>query len=332
MTDSGFAIIHLDMAKQVLTIWCDIRGQERAVELLRQAVGPHRLVVVDRSGGNDGTALLQEADVALGQPDAQAALQASRLRWVQVTSAGYTRYDRDDVRQAFRQRGAMLTNSSSVFGEPCAEHLLAMMLALARQLPHYLDLQRNDRNWKAPRPTPPALLDGQTALLVGFGAIGKRMAQLLGPLNMRLIAVRHSVRGDESIETVAEERIDEVLPLADHIVNSLPDSPSTQGFFSAERLARMKKGARFYNVGRGTTVDQSALRANLESGHLDAAYLDVTTPEPLPAEDPLWTTPRCFITPHMAGSHANAWDRLARHFLENLRRFDNGEELRDRVI
>ena len=94
----------------------------------------------------------------------------------------------------------------------------------------------------------------------------------------------------------------------------------------------MKRGAVFYNIGRGTTVDQDALGEALRSGQLRAAYLDVTDPEPLPPEHPLWTTPNCVITPHTAGGHADEWVRLVKHFLVNLRRHEAGQPLLDRVI
>jgi phosphoglycerate dehydrogenase-like enzyme len=126
--------------------------------------------------------------------------------------------------------------------------------------------------------------------------------------------------------------LNDALGRADHVVNILPDNASTRGYFSAARLARMKPGARFYNIGRGTTVDQGALIAFLESGHLASACLDVTDPEPLPPDHPLWTAPNCFLTPHSAGGHANEDERLVRHFLSNLAAFERGEPLADRVI
>ncbi|MEO6725182.1 MAG: NAD(P)-dependent oxidoreductase, partial [Blastocatellia bacterium] len=128
------------------------------------------------------------------------------------------------------------------------------------------------------------------------------------------------------------DELEKHLPLADHIINILPASAATRHFVNAELLAAMKPGALFYNIGRGSTVDQPALIAALESGKLAAAYLDVTEPEPLPPDHPLWTAPNCFITPHTAGGHIGERDRLVRHFLENLRRFTTGETLNDRVF
>jgi phosphoglycerate dehydrogenase-like enzyme len=122
------------------------------------------------------------------------------------------------------------------------------------------------------------------------------------------------------------------LASADHVVNLLPDSPATKFFMNAARFAQMKPGARFYNVGRGTTVDQDALIAALKSGHLNAACLDVMEPEPLPSSHPLWSAPNCYITCHVGGGTGDQDTKLVQQFLENLRRFEKGEGLIDRII
>ncbi len=123
-----------------------------------------------------------------------------------------------------------------------------------------------------------------------------------------------------------------ILEEADHVVNLLPENDSTRGFMNAERFAQMAHGAFYYNIGRGATTDQEALLKVLNSGHLGGAYLDVTSPEPLPYKHPLWSAPNCFITPHSAGGHAGEDLRLVMHFLKNLQRFENGEELDDVVF
>jgi phosphoglycerate dehydrogenase-like enzyme len=149
---------------------------------------------------------------------------------------------------------------------------------------------------------------------------------------MTLIGVRRNPRGDEPIRVVTNDQGDALLPRADHVINILPASADTHHFFNAKRLALLKPSAIYYTVGRGSTTEQDALRAALERKQFAAAYLDVTTPEPLPPEDPLWRTPNCFITPHTAGGHTTEFERLADHFLANLKRFENGEPLVDRVI
>ena len=127
------------------------------------------------------------------------------------------------------------------------------------------------------------------------------------------------------------ERVDELLSSADHVVNLLPANDSTNKFMTAARFGLMRQGATFYNIGRGSTVDQDALVAVLKSGQLAAAYLDVTEPEPIPRNHPLWTAPNCFITPHTAGGHDTEFQRLVEHFLSNLDRFEKGDPLIDRV-
>jgi phosphoglycerate dehydrogenase-like enzyme len=322
----------------MLTIWTNARLGDAADAALRAGIQSHRLIHSSQlSASNLAKAApdpaLQEADVAFGQPDPDFALQCPRLRWVHLTTAGYARYDSAEFRSAFGGRGAVLTNSSLVYNEPCAEHLLAFMMAQARQLPQSLDGQRTDHAWPTlERRAVSRLLLGQNVVLLGFGAIARRLAELLGPFHCRIVAMRRRPAGDENVAVITEEKIGEALATADHVVNVLPENAATRHFVNAARLQAMKPGAIFYNVGRGTTVDQEALLAALRSGRLGAAYLDVTDPEPLPVGDSLWTMANCFITPHSAGGHDDEPERLVRHFVENLRRFERGEALEDRVI
>ena len=126
--------------------------------------------------------------------------------------------------------------------------------------------------------------------------------------------------------------LEAALADADHIVDLLPEGPATARFVDDALLAHVKPTARFYNLGRGATVDQPALFEALHDGRLDAAWLDVTTPEPLPPDDPLWTTPRLFVSPHTAGGHGDEGLRLVEHLLANLARLESGAPLLDRVI
>jgi phosphoglycerate dehydrogenase-like enzyme len=276
---------------------------------------------------------LAEADIAFGQPDVRQIIESTRLKWIQLNSAGYTRYDRPDVIEALRRRGAILSNASSVYDEPCAEHLLAFMLAHARRLPEAFGNQMGTRGWPARVIRDGSrLLIGQSVLLVGFGAIARRMVELLTPFRMKLVAVRRSPKGDEPIEVHPTSQVDSLLPAADHVINVLPQADATERFFTANRFGRMKHGAILYNVGRGTTVEQPALIAALRSGQLAAAYLDVTDPEPLPPDHELWQTPNCHITPHSGGGCDAEFDRHVAFFIENFARYLRGEQLRDRVI
>ena len=324
----------------VLSIYCNMAFAADAMARLRDGVAGHRLVLPEGRGvGVLGVGApdprIDEADVVFGQPVAEQVMAAARVRWVHLTSAGYTRYDRDDLRRAFIERGAVLTKSSLVYDEPCALHLLAFMCAQARQLPAALDSQRRAHDWShlelRARST---LLRDERVVLVGFGSIARRLLELLAPLRMQVSALRRHIVGDEPVPTYAVDdlRAGGVLSEADHVVNLLPESAATRGYFDAARLAGLKRGAVFYNIGRGSTVDETALRQALTSGALAAAYLDVAAVEPLPPDDPLWTTPHCIITPHTGGGHATEEPRLVQHFLDNLARFVAGQPLLDRIV
>lgn len=309
-----------------------------AAQLLREGTAGHELLVASSlTASNLASAApdpqLPTADVVLGQPDPDAIKGAPRVRWTHLTSAGYERYDRPDFRAAMKERGSAVTNSSSVYMEPCAEHALTMILSLARQLPASFQNQSGERGWPAAAIRAESrLLAGQTVLLLGFGAIARRLAELLQPFHAKVIAIRRTVAGNESIPTYPASRVEEFLPVADHVINILPGGAGTQIFMTAARFSLMKPTGIFYNIGRGGTIDQDALLAALNQRAIAAAYLDVTSPEPLPPDHPLWTTPNCFITPHTAGGHHDEHLRLVQHFLDNLERFANGRELLDRVI
>ncbi len=315
-----------------LTIWCNAKFAEPAARLLIEGAKPHRVVFSAQASisllasGQEDAALAQ-ADIAFGQPHVGQSIACEKLRWIEVTTAGFTRYDREDFREAVGRRGAAFTNASSVFAEPCAQHVLAMMLALARQLlPAHRD-QLTDQSWHfLERRADSRLLNGQTVLLLGFGAIGRRVVELLAPFRMKIYAVRRKTHSERGVHIISEERLSSVIAEADHVVNVLPDNPTTLNYVNARRLGWCKRGAHFYNVGRGTTVDQNALVEALRAGRLGAAYLDVMDPEPLPASHPLWSAPRCFLTPHSAGGRHDQDEELVRHFLANLAVFARGDD------
>ncbi|CAN5565518.1 D-2-hydroxyacid dehydrogenase [soil metagenome] len=319
------------------TIWCNADLSEEALDVLLEGTGGYELAFAGQATSNlvagGHSEELEMAQIAFGQPDPGQAATTEGLRWVHITSAGYTRYDTPEFRDGLAKRKTLFTNSSSVFDDPCAQHVLAFMLAGARQLPQSLIEQRDGPRWhyQALRPAT-RLLKGQTVLILGFGAIGTRLAELLKPFDLNTVGFRRTVRGDEPIPTHPFEALDEWLPKADYILDLLPGHNSTNRFIDAARLAKMKPEAVFINIGRGTTVDQNALIEALKTGKLAAAYLDVTDPEPLPTDHPLWSTPNAYITPHIAGGYAGEILDLVRHFIANLRRYERGERLQDAVF
>lgn len=321
-----------------LTIWCNAKFSDEHTRLLVDGTKAHHLVFAANASSSVLVAGqpdpdLARADIAFGQPDAAQCLALPRLRWVEVTTAGYTRYDTPEFREGFRARGSIFSNVSDVFADPCAQHVLAMILAFGRRLlPSHRD-QLTDRSWHyTQRRYDSRLLTGQTVLLLGFGAIGRRLAELLAPFGVNLIAVRRQTRSERHVRIIPEENVSTALAEADHVVNILPDNASTRNFVNARRLSCCKPGARFYNVGRGTTVDERALLEALRSGRIAEAYLDVFETEPLPKDNPLWDAPNCYITPHTAGGRHDQDEAIVKHFLRNLAAFQRGEAMVDRVV
>lgn len=321
-----------------LTIFSDSPLSDAARKLLKEGVAPHEIVFADRTSdsvlvqaGSDSR--FAAADIAFGQPDVAGVLASERLRWVQLTSAGFARYDTGDFRAAAKARGLLVTNSSTVYAEPCAEHVFAFMLAHSRQLPLALltRCENGSSQWNEIRNAAVSLRK-QKVVILGFGAIARKLLELLRPFEMRVVAMRRQPRGDEGIPVITQLDLPRALTDADHVINILPDNTESFHFISAERLVAMKAGAVFYNIGRGRTVDQDALLDALRSGRLAAAWLDVTDPEPLPPDHPLLAVPNCYITPHTAGGHCNESETLVRHFLENFRRFLDQAPLRDRIM
>lgn len=322
------------------TVWTNHEMQPSAELYLRQELERRGDRLVQSAASSRSVLLpgepdssLAEVDIAYGQPAPEDVLAYSRIGWVALSTAGYTRYDRDDFRQAMRSRGAPVTNASSVFADPCAQQVLAGMLALVRNLPSQLRNQEGRRDWRYLEDRFTAsVLTGQTAVILGYGAIGRRLARLLEPFDMRLMALRRRAEGEAGVTIVLEEELSRALAEADHVINLLPDSLTTRKFVDAARFAQFKPGARFYNIGRGTTVDQEALIHALDSGRLGGAYLDVMDPEPLPPEHPLWRASNCFITCHIGGGTTDQDDKLVRHFLRNLDRWELRQPLEDQIV
>lgn len=321
-----------------LTIWCNQAFSPAAETRLLASLGPHRLLPAPQRSASvldvaPPDPAFPTADIAFGQPPPEVCLASPRLRWVALTSAGYTRYDTPEFLETFRDRGHRLTNASSVFAEPCAQHVLAMMLALSRQLLPAHDEQHTGRAWKYHElRARSVLLTGQTVLLLGYGTIARRLAELLAPFHVKLIAVRRRAHSESGIHIISEERLTSALGEADHVINLLPENDHTHHYVNARRLAALKPGARFYNIGRGPTVDETALLRALDSGHLASAYLDVFATEPLPPHHPLWSAPNCHLTPHTAGGRHDQDDALVSHFLTNLAAFTSGHPLTDVVV
>ncbi len=330
------ALLTLLTSRETLTLMTDQRSplsrivvafgdDDTSVAPLRDAFPD---ITIEHATADSLNDKIVDADaVLMGWGSAAEVLEhGRRLVWIQNVGAGVERLVTDE----FRERDLILTNGSGIMAPNIAEHVIGLMLAFARRLPQLLDAQREQR-WRTDvgRESVSELSD-QTAVLVGLGDIGLAVAKRLKAFDVTVIGVRRSV-GDElpdSVdEVVATDDIDSVLGRADHVISSVPHTPDTVGMFNAARFARFNDGARFYNVGRGTSVVQPDLIAALESGKISAAGLDVTDPEPLPEGDPLWTAPNVIITGHTSGATPRFEERLFALFAENIRRYQAGDDL-----
>jgi phosphoglycerate dehydrogenase-like enzyme len=219
--------------------------------------------------------------------------------------------------------GIIVCRAVGVHDAPVSEWVVAAILAMQRRLPAFIEFQRR-AEWNRSGAEPATIddLEGHTVLVVGHGSIGRALAARLAPFGARVVGVARHARDDAQPVSA----LPDLLPQADVVVNLLPLTPDTQKFVDAAFLARMKTGALFVNAGRGKTVDTDALVEALRSGRIRAA-LDVTDPEPLPGDHPLWSMPNVLITPHVAGAVARWEPRGYRFAGEQLRRYATGQPL-----
>jgi len=271
-----------------------------------------------------------EAEAAYGVLPPDLLARAPRLRWLQspqaAPPAGY--YYKELVAHPL-----VVTNMREIYNDHIGAHIMAFVLAFARDFQTYIPQQLR-REWK-PKPLDTGVvhLPGATALIVGVGGIGAEAARLASAFGMRVIAT--DARRTETPPGVAElhppEALDALLPRADFVILTVPHTPATEGFMHRARFARMKRGAFFINIGRGKTTRLDDLVAALETGEIAGAGLDVFETEPLPADHKLWTMPGVLITPHTAGYGPELDERRYAIIRDNCRAFARGAPLRNVV-
>jgi len=320
--------------KLVLCVWHPFtlwRAPEWLAAHLRERYPAMQVVhLLDYSGLDPE---LPDADIFVGwslRP--QQFLAAKKLKWLHSTAAGVAQLMYPELRQS----GIAVTNASGVHTIPIAEHVLGLLLALARRFPSSFRHQAA-RHWGQQdiwdEPVKPRELRGATLLLVGLGAIGREIARLARALGMRVAAVTRSGRDLTGVTdlVVPPIELDALLAQADFVVLAAPETPETHHLIDAQRLARMKPSAYLVNVARGSLVDEPALIAALRERRIAGAALDVAGEEPLPESSPLWPLENCFLTPHLSGAGDALWPRQAELLLDNLERWFAGRGLRNRV-
>ena len=247
------------------------------------------------------------------------------LEMLQSSSSGINYY----IEGGNFPKNAKLCCMTGVYGNVIAEHLLGMVLSLSRRIPEYRN-QQNEQKWKILQYDKP--LDESTVLIIGAGDIGTTLAKWMRPMVGKIIGIRRTERDfpDCFDEMYTLEKLDENLPKADFVISVLPQTPETTGLFDERRLRLMKDDAIFVNGGRGSLIDQEALLKVMSEGKFFGVGLDVTVPEPLPAEHPLWKQDRILITPHAAGNSCSLESPLERKIrkfiLKNTLKWMNGEE------
>jgi phosphoglycerate dehydrogenase-like enzyme len=248
---------------------------------------------------------------------------AKRLRWIHSPAAAVHQLMFPELVNS----DIILTNAREVHGPVVAEHVIALILALAKQIPQAVRMQQThtwgqEIMWSGRQR--PREVAGATLGLVGLGSIGREVARLASGLGMRVIATRENPekRKPDGVERVyASTEIDGLLEQSDYVVLAAPTTPATTGLINAERLAHMKPDGCLINVGRGPLVDESALVEALLQHRIGGAALDVFEQEPLPVDSPLWDVENLLLTPHTAGLTDKLWERHLVLISENLRRY-----------
>jgi phosphoglycerate dehydrogenase-like enzyme len=252
----------------------------------------------------------------------------TRLRWVQTSAAGVGAMMSAELIAS----PIVVTNARGLRAHAIAEHVIAVTLALARQL-HTAMRRQVDRVWAVEELElggAVRTLSGRHMVIVGLGSIGQEVARLASAFGLRVSGVRRQTdapRPDGVEVVVPPGQLLQLLTTADVVVLAAPLTPATRGLLNRDALAACKRGAFLVNIGRGQLIDDEAVIAALNDGTLAGAALDVFAKEPLPPDSPYWDLPNTIVTPHVSGAMEDYWTPLVSLFAENLRRFEQGRPL-----
>ena len=295
-----------------------------AVEAYEREAGDDADIVVARSMAEFEEAVT-DADGIVGGINRELFAKAKKLKWVQATSAGVEAYS---FWPEFMASDVQLTNCKVVQGPTIGDHAFALLLSLTRGMYEYIP---GRREWRSRSNAPKGMteLPGMTAVIVGMGGIGMQIAQRAHGFGMNVIGVdpKNIPVNNYAPTIVPPDRLDEVLPKGDVVFVAAPLTPQSERMIAAKQFEAMKQGAYFIAVSRGRLYDKGALVKAIDSQKLAGAGLDVTDPEPLPADDPLWQFDNIVITPHVASHAKGSDDRRLELIAGNVGRFARGEPL-----
>lgn len=282
---------------------------------------------------NEIEACLGEVEIVAGNFPPGLITRAPNLKWVATWSAGA------DWLQKYpetKQLPFRLTTASGIHGGQMSEQLFGLLITHTRRLRQAFEAQSR-HEWLSVSHTDLDTLAGKSMLIVGYGSIGEQVARRAVAFGMKVVGLRRrperivNAKHPIEVEVAGLDELDQRLADADVVVNILPYTSDTRGFFDEARFSRMKRTSLFANIGRGGTVDEAALIAALKRGTIAAAATDVASEEPLPSSSPLWSAPNLLITSHYSGSHPR-YDELAFEvFMDNLDRYARGVPLRNEV-
>jgi phosphoglycerate dehydrogenase-like enzyme len=273
---------------------------------------------------------LRDADAAFGTLTPDLLKAAGKLKWLQAPAAapaaGY--YFKELV-----EHPVVVTNFREIYNDHISTHIMAFLLAFARDFHRYIP-QQSRRDWKPARDDSGVIhLPEATAVIIGVGGIGGEAARHCAHFGMKVIGIdaRRKDRPEGVAELYGPDQLDRQLPRADFVIMTIPHTPQTEGLMNAARFRLMKKTAYLINIGRGMTVKLDDLATAIRNGVIAGAGLDVYEKEPLPADHPLWTMPGVLLTPHTAGFGPYLDDRRAEVLVDNCRRFLENKPLRNVV-
>jgi phosphoglycerate dehydrogenase-like enzyme len=262
---------------------------------------------------------LSEAEVILAvDVPIDIATLAPRLKWLQTYGAGIRQFNE----RSLFDKGVLISTAAGVGAEPIAEFVIGRLLEITRRFRVLEEMQRT-KVWQ--RLSGAEILAGKTLGILGLGAIGKAVAQRARAMDMRVMGTRKRYQPGDEMDFVDQllgsDGADQVLRESDVVVLALPETAETENMISSAQIAMMKPGAILCNVARGSILDEEALVAALESGHLAAAIVDVQRHEPMEKDDPLWEAPNIYLSPHSAATAGAYGERVERLFTENLRQY-----------
>lgn len=307
-----------------MNIYIDTPFRERHKQYLRHAIQDDALVFKEElTTPQEQLAALLSADILLGNPKPVEWLQeAGNLKWIQLYSTGFEYYSHIHT-------PAVVTNMQDYYSQPCAETVIAGILALYRGMDTCTRLKDQQKWVGYTLRAEFQLLSEKKAILLGWGNIGKRIAAILKGFNCE-INIYSGSSSEAHMHTV--EELKKQLPYADIVIGCLPGTDQTRGMFTAEMIRLMKPTAVFCNVGRGNLLqDEQALIAALHQKRLGGAVLDVTAEEPVPDGHPLWKCPNVILSQHSGGGSATEYDGIAELFIQNLDAFKRGQPLKNQI-